>query len=555
MPVLTALPFQAPGLGAGWSAPSVSRSSSAAASTTVGSSSLTSGGSTGTVTMTGVVLKDKNGKPDASQATMEMGLKIDSPSDGSVSVAVTLGLGDDIKTTGPCPDSAGRIDMSSKSAFSFRTAEEGTSLGLDYIRKNTSIKMDSTFVAQVSPDAFLETVTFSVAVTGVVAYAASGFNGLLKRNHVITINARATGTVNGRTGAVSVASLQLDGKGKALGMSDRDAQAAVREGLAGDKIYGEIAARLAADAYERLKAAEKIWRQPNRCVDMKFAPPSGAKLAAGATQGVDGKIVAMRDGKPTTALWKAPKLTLGSLVGAWAGTSTPTKALHFVAKGAARNAAGQTFALTTTATSRAGIASGPWVGRTGGFPLQFVGSWTRTVTSPSRGSWIQIVQGLATYTRSPSSGDGSSGPVEYALTSNTVTWSVSGSQTLPGGTTCAFSGSGPDSPAANVLSRLTLEDVSRAQGAPSPEAMPFYYSIWDLGDESRRPSYQIDCGGGPYADDVLLPYLQVGFPAWRSNPTEIMKSAAVALLKGNRSRTTSNGDVIAESWSFLGSIP
>ncbi|MEP7055121.1 MAG: hypothetical protein ABI912_07710 [Actinomycetota bacterium] len=374
-PKLTALAQQSPRLGGGWSAPQTSTSSSGAATTTVATTSNTSNGVTGTFTATGVTPNLPDGTPDFSRATTEMGMKVDAGSAGSFTLAVSGSLGDKVKTNGPCPDSNGRIDMSANTAGGVRTDEQKTMTGLDYIRRNTTTKTSSTFVATVAPDAYLEKTTFDITMNVDTAYALSALNGLLRRNHTMTITAHATGSINGRTGAVAMTSLQIDGTGRSLGASNAAATGAVRSALQGDNsMWAELMSRLAADGQERLKEAEKIWRKPNECVDMKFASASGAQLPPGGKLGVDGKIVAKRDGKPATALWKAPKITRGSLVGAWPGTSLPTKPMHFTSKGAQPNAAGKTFALTTTALSRAGIGSGPWDGTTGG--------WRVTVTGP-----------------------------------------------------------------------------------------------------------------------------------------------------------------------------
>lgn len=377
VPVLTALAALPAALPGGWSTPTTSSTSSRAATTTVSSTSLTSAGTVGTLTATGVVPRQRDGTPDRSRATLEFAVKIDTPSDGVATIAVTQGTAEKVKTNGPCPDAAGRIDVSSNSTISVRTAQEGGGVGFGYIRKNTTTTFNSAFVATVAPDAYLETTSFTVGATVNTVYAASGFGGLIKRNYNITVTARGTGTINGRTGAVSVSSLQVDGAGNELGSSNAETQATIRSAIAGDTAYAEVIARLAADGHERLKEAEKIWREPNKCVNMRFAPASGAKLAAGATQAVDGKMVAKRDGKPTTAVWKAPRITRGSLVGPWPGTSLPTRPLRFTAKGAAPTPAGKTFALTTTATSRAGLASGPWDGTSGG--------WRVTISGPITG--------------------------------------------------------------------------------------------------------------------------------------------------------------------------
>lgn len=191
-------------------------------------------------------------------------------------------------------------------------------------------------------------------------------------------------------------------------------------------------------------------------------------------------------------------------------------------------------------------------------PSRFDGTWTRVYRNPSRGSWQVTVTGSATFVRTTTAG-ADSGQISYALTSSAVSWTASGSKpaTSSSGCTTTFSGGGSDSPPAKPPTELSLEDVSGRSEAPKPEAEPFYYSIWVHGDESGSHEYDVTatCPGGSetYKDSVPLPYLQIGFRDWTSNPTEVMKTAQPTLLEGHRTRTGGEGATVEDSWKFEGS--
>jgi hypothetical protein len=194
-----------------------------------------------------------------------------------------------------------------------------------------------------------------------------------------------------------------------------------------------------------------------------------------------------------------------------------------------------------------------------GLPERFTGTWTSVYTNPSRGSWQVTINGTATFVRStPAAID--SGPIEYALTDTTVTWTASGSQDLGGGCSYTFSGGGSDtSPAPAPNTELSLEDVSNRPEAPKPEPTPFYYSIHVAADESRRHEYDITtrCPDASETRKDSVPgwYLYVGFRDWSFGiPPEIMKTAEPTLLEGHRSRTYKDSSlVVDDTWRFEGS--
>jgi hypothetical protein len=186
------------------------------------------------------------------------------------------------------------------------------------------------------------------------------------------------------------------------------------------------------------------------------------------------------------------------------------------------------------------------------FPKRFDGTWTQTVTNPQRGSWTQTAHGTATYELNASQSDQAHG--QYALTSNSVGWTVSGRQDYPDGSSCTFDGSGTDSPAAKNPTQLTLDNVTDDSRAPSPEPKPYYYAIWDYGDENAAPNYHVTCGPGPpYDDTVSTLWLHAGHPAWYSGTqNDIQKSDKPERLEGHRARQ-SGQLTIDEEWSFVGS--
>ncbi|MCU1678684.1 MAG: hypothetical protein JWM93_3442 [Frankiales bacterium] len=372
-----------PRFAGGWSAPTTTTSDGSGSVTTTASSNVAEGTLSGSVTVTGVTPKGADGKEDFSRSTLELTLSLDTGGGTVSTLGVTGSLGDTVKTNGPCPDSAGRVDMTGKNTFSMRTDQEHPMTGVEYIRKNTSVSTTASFHATVGDDAYLDRTTFDITVVVGVAQSMSALGGLVHHNVNVTITGHATGSVDGRSGAVTVASMKLDGTGTALGVSGADMQSAMRASLQGadGKVYEEMLSRVAADAHERMKGAEKIWREPNKCVDMTFNPVSETQLSPNKTLAIDGKILAHRDGKQAPARWKKPAITRGSLSGAWPGRSTASAPLHFTVKGASPNKSHQTFAMTTTATSRAGIATGPWNGTEGG--------WRVTISGP-----VMAAQGM-----------------------------------------------------------------------------------------------------------------------------------------------------------------
>jgi hypothetical protein len=191
-------------------------------------------------------------------------------------------------------------------------------------------------------------------------------------------------------------------------------------------------------------------------------------------------------------------------------------------------------------------------------PARFDGTWTRTYTNPQRGSWQVTITGSASFVRPANPGAYTDESISYVLASSSVTWTASGSQNIGGGCTYTFSGSGSDSPPPAPLTMLTLEDVTNRSEAPKPEATPFYYAIWVMGNEREPHEYDVTStcpdGSETFKDDVPLPYAQIGFRDWWSGtPPEIIKSADPTVLEGSRTRQSSSPMTTTDTWKFTGS--
>jgi hypothetical protein len=191
------------------------------------------------------------------------------------------------------------------------------------------------------------------------------------------------------------------------------------------------------------------------------------------------------------------------------------------------------------------------------FPKRFDGTWTRTYTWPSRGTWKETIVGKATYTRNtlfPPEADAIS-QVPYDMQSSSVTWTVSGIQDP--GTMCpnTFSGTGTDTP---ILGDFGLENVAGRPYAPQPEPQPFYYSIRADGDHVAAPEYDVtDCMAHTVKEGIALPYIDVGHvgPFTPTTlPDEVIKSADPRLLEGHRvQQDPTMTFTIEDTWSFKGS--
>ena len=372
----------------GWSAPSSSSTSNGAGTTTTASSTFTSsGGPSATMQLTGTVPNLPNGDPDRSRATLDGSLSFDLGGGASVGVGFGVKLGDAFKNDGPCPSADGKIKASFSNHLSSNKSETGVHVGTDSLRTTTTIDSKGTFDGTVDKDAKLSRIAFDVTVDTEHSITGSFFHGLLRIATTVNVKAHATGTIDGRTGAITVTSLVTDGGGRALGHTSAEATAGVREALRSadtSKLFSELVQMSARGGYDHLKEAEKTWQKPNMCAEMVFTPASVAELAAGATLPVQGKIVSKRDRGESVAVWRAPTLRRGSLQGRWPGASAPSKPLRFTAKGAAPDARTITFDLGAHATSRAGVAEADWQGKNAG--------WRVTIDGP-----VSQQQGVCCY--------------------------------------------------------------------------------------------------------------------------------------------------------------
>jgi hypothetical protein len=196
------------------------------------------------------------------------------------------------------------------------------------------------------------------------------------------------------------------------------------------------------------------------------------------------------------------------------------------------------------------------------FPKRFDGTWRRTYTWESRGTWNEEITGTASYVRNaafPPEADSIS-QVPYDLESGRVKWTVSGVQDA--GTSCPtfFSGEGTDTPTVNnsgTPTDLGLENVTGKSGVPDPEPSPFYYSIRASVEPTTDPSYNVTNCDGTAPEGIVLPYLEIGHPGPFTSDVpqdQVQKSANPRLLEGHHVGFNEGGDIrIEDSWSFKGS--
>lgn len=411
---------------ADWTEPQITSSESSSARTTTASASHSEDGATGTIVVTGTIPKHADGELDTSRATLDFSVSLGLEGGGGAAGFGFSGLiADRLRLEDSCPTAAGRLKMTIDDSISWRGFEEGVTTGVEYLRRNTTLSTKGSFHATVDPAALLEKTTFQLAINMEHAVSGSLLNGLIRIATNVKVNARAAGTIDGRSGAVSLSSLTIDGSGTAL----RESNAAVRKALedpASRAVFEELVAGYAASAHDRLKKAEEHWREPNECARMTFTPPGSSTLPSGKTKGVQGAIVAAAGGE-SESLWKKPVLKRGSLASPWAGKSAPKARLRFVARGAGPDKAGVSFRLDARATSRAGIAEGTWKAGSSGWRVTISGPVAATqgaccfLLSSTVSTTVTVVQprsGVPVYT--------GRAPLRYTTPAVTVTGSANG---------------------------------------------------------------------------------------------------------------------------------
>ena len=221
------------------------------------------------------------------------------------------------------------------------------------------------------------------------------------------------------------------------------------------------------------------------------------------------------------------------------------------------------------AVSGDGIPAGGMVhvlegNNTCGFPQRYDGTWTRTYTDTSRGTWKETLTGSASFLRNPvfpPEADAFSS-VPYQLLSGTVAWEVTGEQSF-GSCSNSFTGSGSvaivEPPSSGSGTELDLEKVTGHAGAPDPEPEPYYYAI-RVNGQQETPSYTVHqvCPPNPEttgAEQLRLPYEDIGWanPLTADTPqSEVEKSATADTLAGHRARFDPNDPslFVEDTWSF-----
>jgi hypothetical protein len=227
-------------------------------------------GVAGATTITAYVPKDEHGADgiDPTRATISVDVSVHKGS-GSSSVGFDFpaSLQEDwVGRSGSCPAADGHLRRTVTDHLGLHSSEHGMTPGVDYVNKSHTFTATGTYDATVSDDSKLQETKFTVHYTDETAQVTSTLHGLGRESWRVTVTARATGTIDGQSGTVSLDSLVLDAKAHALGVSDEDANATTRELLrTSTDLYAEIVSRYADQGQKRLKETEHQWQQTDAC--------------------------------------------------------------------------------------------------------------------------------------------------------------------------------------------------------------------------------------------------------------------------------------------------
>jgi hypothetical protein len=349
-----------------------------------------------------------------------------------------------------------------------------------------------------------------------------------------------------------------------------------RDGALAGKAYKTIARAFADMVGARVnalaKAAEAGWRTPGKCVKLTLdgRPP---QLSPSATARISGTVAAVRQGVTETALLDLATFDanyVNARGNAVAVATLPLKPgvqwFDYTAPGTAWPALANP-GLDVFFYSKGGLGRAPVTFPMTRFPLRFDGTWTRVFKMSSRPGWTETVHGTATFVRSsafPPEAEGQTS-IPYEVSTGSVDWTVSGSDTGTPGCTITYSGSGTAPATENSsggVTELTLEDVSTKPDAPKPEPKPYYYSIQASGDPGNAPlfdiSYSPDCHEADAQEGIAVNYLNVGVSDpfnSQTPPDRLEKSDNIHLLAGHRATDDGAGVATDDNWSFTGSNP
>lgn len=375
-----------------------------------------------------------------SSVSLDIGLVDRGGSGGSFSL--TMPVEHEIADQAKCPTAAGAIDRRRADHVAVRNHQTRPGFGVDWIDQNIRYQGDATLHGHVGPDAALATVDYTATATLNSAYEAKLLLGLIHSDVQVEFVAKASGTLDARTGRRTAGDTTFTGRGRARGRSAASVAAEIAK-LLQDPALRDRLTQLLSDnvdgAFKSMKSAEAGWQVPNACAVMRLSPETGPAdgLDQGQSTTFSGQVEASAKagGGQAAGRWTLARLDAGTqsgLPGASA-TGAPVTVRLTATRDVDRNTVAAGVKLHVT--SPAGVAELSWSvgGRDDGPPYYYrvvAGSGSQTVTgrrTTSRGFHIDQAT-----------------PVTWTWTNQTTSGPPDGSVTNDGGSPTGQVESGDD---------------------------------------------------------------------------------------------------------------
>ena len=305
--------------------------------------------------------KDKDGNIDPTATSMELTFGVATDAGKSATFTLAMDANGKDRVADRCPSAAGVVRRDT--TFNTRSTSNDTSeLFVQENSEAQTMSFNSKFRGFVDEDAKLERVNYEIHTRFASTRRARAVFGLIDIVTRIRIGVDASGSMNGRTGAITKGTTNVSVTFNSTELTGAQIAAQMRSALADGTIRAKMekmASEMAARAYASMKETEKHWRKPNACAKAHVlavhVDPRGRsrRRPSRATCGP-------RAARSRTAKWKRLRIGPGSVVSGLPGTIGGGAPVRVKVKAGRPNAAGETVLLKTRATSRAGIAETTW---------------------------------------------------------------------------------------------------------------------------------------------------------------------------------------------------
>ncbi len=325
-----------------------------------------------------------------SSVSLDFGLVDRGGSGGSFSL--TMPIEHEIANQAKCPTAVGAIDRRRTDHVAVRNHQTRPGFGVDWIDQNIRYQGDATLHGHVGPDAALQTVDYTAVATLNSAYEAKLLLGLIHPDVQVEFEAKASGTLDGRTGRRTATQTTFTGRGRARGRSSASVAAGIAQLLQDQGLRDRLTQLLSDNvdgAFKSLKTAEAGWQVPNACAVMQLSPQVGPAdgLDQGQSTTFTGQVEASAkaDGGQTAGRWSLVRLDAGTQTGlpGASAAGAPVNVKLTATQDVDRNTVAAGVKLHVT--SPAGVAELSWSvgGRDDGPPFYYrvvAGSGTQTVS-------------------------------------------------------------------------------------------------------------------------------------------------------------------------------